>query len=986
MLANRFCSLASKAACLLSIAAAALWSAAAAAATPTQQFWQDTQARPLPADAPQVSVYRSLQLDVAAMQAYVANARGNGAAFELAVPQPDGSFAEFLVADSRTMPPALQAKYPRIASLSGSDTAGRKVRIDLSPSGFDAMVFDQDGVWLVRPESNVGGNRYLSFRRADASGSREPFQCGVHGDSPDPAGHGLLSQPNGPMTQTGQTQRDYRAAVAANHFYVAKVCPGNLTVECGLAAVVTAMNRVNQVYETELAVHMTLVDNNDEVIYPVAAGDPYSNGTGALNENITNLNNVIGLANYDIGHVFTTGSGGVAGLRVTCTNSKARGTTGSPNPTGDPFWIDYVAHEMGHQFGGNHTFNSESGSCGGGNRAGSAAYEPGSGSTIQAYAGICGTNDLQPNSDPYFHAKSLAEIETWIEGNGGACISGTPSTNAAPVIDTASLPNGRTIPKETAFALTGTATDADADDVLTYNWEQYDLGPATTLAQGDTGRGPIFRSFNATESGTRIFPRMRTVLGGPLVKGEAWPKTTRDLNFRLTVRDNHDVPSAPQFGATQSSDILVKVVDTAGPFTVTRPNTAITWGRGETHAVTWEVAGTDAAPVNCTGVNIDLSVDGGTTWPDSLAAGVPNNGSASIVVPQQPNSTQARVRVTCADNIFFDVSNVNFSIAATGDPDPVVATANVTPANLAFELEVGANSTQNLNVANTGDASTTLSYTVAESADDCATTTDVAWLGAAPSGGDVTGSSATDVVVSADTAGLSPGTQSASLCVTTNDPAHPAFTIPVELVVNAPENDEIFKDGFDGSGGIACEPIQLLNDPSFEITGGGDAIWQGEDSGGSGPPICDASCNSDESFAARTGSWFVWFGGWEEANTSWLSQSVVFPQDQPRWLNYWMVNLIGSDTSASLTLSVDSNIVHTFTPATGESAYSVHSVEIPATYLDGQSHVVRFDWSAQAAGGAVGEAIVDDVTLDCAATPAHLSPSPTIKIGKRVRR
>jgi hypothetical protein len=767
----------------------------ALAADVSSAAWHDVTPARLASDAPDVAHYRSLTLDVASVASSLAAARHSATAVSLSIPHPDGAFSDFLLTDSHVMPDALQDKFPRIASLVGRDAEGRRARVDISPLGLQVMVFEPGGVWIVRPETYGTGSRYMSFRRADLAMPDHAFQCGTQGSAIDPSGASLLSQP-APMTTTGATERTFRAAVAANHNYVAAV--GGGTVEGGLAAVITAMNRVDEVYETELGVHMELIANEETIIYADADGDPYSNNGNALNQNQSNLDSVIGSANYDIGHVFTTGSGGVAGLEVTCINGqKARGTTGLGHPEGDGFYIDYVAHEMGHQFGGDHTFNSTAGSCGGGNRSAIAAYEPGSGSTIMAYAGICGDDDLQPHSDPYFHAKSLEEINGWIGSAGGACAVDAASDDIAPVIDTASLPGEVTIPIETPFALTASASDAHGDPI-TYNWEQYDRGAAHSLADGDTGTGPIFRSFNATTSGTRIFPQLSTVLGAELVPGETWATTTRDLTFRLTVRDNHDVPGTPQFGATTSANgILIHTTDTAGPFVVTRPNTALTWGRGETHEVTWDVAGTDAAPVSCANVAIDLSADGGETFAIQLVASTPNSGSASIVVPDVADTDEARVRVSCADSIFFDVSDVDFSIAPTGDPDPGNASASVSTTAFSFIVAgVGDSDSDTLTISNEGDASSTLDYTIAESGNACATTDDLPWLAASPTSGAIAGQSSTDVTVSVDSSPLTSGAYIGYLCLASNDVGHPTIVVEVSLTIGG--DDWIFRDGFDG--------------------------------------------------------------------------------------------------------------------------------------------------------------------------------------------
>ena len=611
--------------------------------------------------------YRTLALDKRMLEEVLftapleSRAGIKGGEAVLSLPLPEGGFGRFRVVESPIMAPELAAKFPEIKTYRGQgiDDPTATVRFDVTPAGFHAMILSPQGNVYIDPYSRKTTDHYISYLTAKSQRRGEAFTCAVEGHAhPIPR-----RQVAAAKAVSGSTLRTYRLAVAATGEYTA--FHGG-TVAQGQAAIVTAMNRVNGIYEREVAIRMVLVGNNNQLVYTNSGSDPYTNNNGVtmLGQNQSNIDSVIGSANYDIGHVFSTGGGGVASLRVPCVNgSKARGVTGQSSPTGDPFWVDYVAHEMGHQWGGNHTFNGNAGSCAGGNRNGSTAYEPGSGTTIQAYAGICGAQNTQNNSDDYFHGISLDEIISYsTTGNGNNCAVQTATGNGAPTVNAGA---SYTIPVNTPFELCGSATDPNGDS-LTYGWEEFDLGPAGA-PNSPSGNAAIFRSFDPSTSPCRTFPQLSDLLNNTQTIGEILPSYSRTMNFRLTARDNRSGG-----GGVNDDSTTVTVSNVGGPFAVTAPNTAVTWAVGTSQNVTWNVAGTDLSPISCSAVDITLSTDGGSTYSVTLAAGVANSGSRSVTVPAAP-TTSARVKVQCAGNIFFDISNANFTIDGTSGTPPTVS-------------------------------------------------------------------------------------------------------------------------------------------------------------------------------------------------------------------------------------------------------------------------------------------------------------------------
>jgi hypothetical protein len=798
--------------------------------------------KPLPSFSPSLvsdasvrpTQFKAYRADLAGLRAQLA-----GGKTVLTIPDPAGTPTDFTVVEDSVMQPEMQAAHPDIRTYAGAASNGTTIRLDVTPFGFHAMVKRPDGVdWYVEPATGaIGESRVVSFAGSAVGDSGATFveqevRRTTNKVTAEARTSSDFSTPGGIVSQ-----RTYRLALVTDPTYAAAVAPGASTHAASdpqvLAAKTTLINRVNEAYNDDVAYKFTLIAGTDTKLNllttaefsgangPCGANACYPDATApyscddVLERNPFALGMLIGADNFDIGHIgLGTNGGGVAGLGVVGTADKAIGCTGVVPPVGDLYAIDYVAHEVGHQMGGNHTFNGTTGSCLG-NRNGATSVEPGSGVTIMAYAGICGANDLQPHSDPYFSFRSIDEFEanaaaapgneneqqvvsltnfdatdaftlTGSSGTSGAVTNGTnydavgiaaavlaatgqiatvtdydesgfasgftvsftgttnvptltvnvssgaftssvgtivnggPDTNGGAVAVTANhspvvapLVN-KTVPTRTPFTLTGSATDADAGDVLTYQWEQTDngVGGGTSLVSNTKLNGPLFRVFgtfaNVTAAGTvtyhspgenlagtnpsRTFPDLVQIVAGntnaasgscpagnvdcfsEFLPTAAWVGTgDRVLHFRLTARDEFTPDAAVDHaGGVSWANLALTVDPAAGPFLVTSRATAGATASGAEN-VTWNVAGTAGAALAPT-VKISLSTDGGQTYPTVLAASTPNDGSQAVTLPNI-NTTTARIKVEAVGNYFFDINNANFTIQPSVPASTVHASA-----------------------------------------------------------------------------------------------------------------------------------------------------------------------------------------------------------------------------------------------------------------------------------------------------------------------
>lgn len=650
-------------------------------ATGQTTFWQDVSSIPSLGrqDDPSISVKHerivSIRLqDVADIlssapsEDYIGKGRS---ALSLSFPMPDGSSIPFDVYRSPAMAPGLAARYPGIQSFRAidSDDDNQRGRFDYGPDGFSAVLITPEGEVWIDPVATAE-DLYRVYYARDLeiqAGALPDLSCGT-----DP-----IVTESYRNTASGSIGRSAAPPVDLRVYTMALACTGEYaqtkggTVEDVLSSMNRALNRLNLIYEYEVAIRFVLMENNDRLIWLDPETDPFtnaSNGIGLLNQINNAFTTIAGIpvTAFDLGHLFTVRCTDVGGVvdGLACNLGRERGVTCHVSGNVNIVVRQVMAHEIGHQFTASHTFNNCPGSID--QLATGAAMEPGSGSTIMSYAGTCGNQNVLIDKDDYFHVRSLEQIISYSRrGEAQSCPSLVNVGNTEPVISL-DYPEHFFIPISTPLQLTAAATD-DENDPITYCWEEYDTGPVSDLGN-PVGNAPLFRSLRPTTSPTRILPRPSDLVNNMQDPREVLPDYERDITFRVTVRDNH-----PGAGAAVWEEIKFSTTESAGPFRVLSPDVDIpTWSAGSYQEVSWDVANTDSELINCRFVNILLSNDGGFNYPFTLAARVPNTGSALVAVPDI-ETTDGRVKVEAVDNIFFNISTRDFFIEMASTPAFTVA-------------------------------------------------------------------------------------------------------------------------------------------------------------------------------------------------------------------------------------------------------------------------------------------------------------------------
>jgi hypothetical protein len=658
----------------------------------TQSFagdnlWKNFDGKQAPSKSPMnisADNYRIFSLDQQSMRNFLFSLDTNpDKAQQIWLPTPDKKFRSFHVWKTPMMEPGLAEKYPEIQTFTAvaDDDPNVTAKLDYTLFGFRALVFDGKKTFMVDPYSNTPDGYYIAYYKSDLFPMSSKGACETGLYNPGPSDNGSPVQVGEdeatPKARVhGAQRRVYRLAISCTGEYAINAVGPGATKPQTISKIVSTINRVNGYYERELSVSMNIITGNDAIVYVNPATDPYAcngNLNCLIGEVQSNITAIIGQPNYDIGHILCTAGGGLAQLSAVCGGGKASGTSTS----GGPEDIGTILHEMGHQFGANHTFSANSGGCNG-NGNEETGYEPGAGITIMSYSGACAPNNVGADED-FFHVHNLLEINSFLSGQGGSC--GTVNAGTAPV-NLADLVDSFDIPRNTPFELMApVATAPQANAVVTYSWEQYDTGNFGGQEEnnGNATEGPIVRVYMPDTVRLRSYPTPPLIYdnsySGP---GLRLPQAQRTVRFKLVARSVYQ-----GWGTFNVIDSVVRLkVSGAGPFRVTSQAAAETWNPGEVKEVTWAVAGTDADPVLCNQVNIYLSLDDGYTFPYLLVANAPNTGSYNVTIPDVYTTT-GRIKVKGTGNVFYDINKAPLTINGTdpsGIKDKVLADAlNVYP-------------------------------------------------------------------------------------------------------------------------------------------------------------------------------------------------------------------------------------------------------------------------------------------------------------------
>ncbi|PZU87813.1 MAG: propanediol utilization protein [Chryseobacterium sp.] len=668
----------------------------------TSAQWSSTSMKGTKLKETKSKNFYSLNLDLIRSQLSNTQETGkNSKPTIIELPTLDGKTEQFEVYSLPVVEKTMAERY-QLGSYVGTKVGDPTVyvRFSVSPYDLQSMMF-RDGKYEFIEPLNQDRTVYGVFPKSEKQNGEKAFSCNTSESAKSQRQIDELSK----GSNFSNSSTDFNKATDSKYrtYRLAVSVPGEYTqyfggVSQAAAGINATMTRVNGVFEKDFGIHVNVLDL-PQLIFANPATDPYSSGSqgasGAWNLQLQQtLTSTIGNDAYDLGHFFgRAGNVGMAGdVGNVCRNpansndntSKGAAFSAARDgiPEGDRFDIDLVAHEMGHQFGADHTYSFLIQSS----PNESAHMEPGSGSTIMSYAGITSV-DVQSYRDSYYHIRSIEQVKAYI--NSQSCGTSTTIDNNAPVLE--ALPD-KTIPKGTAFVLNANATDAE-NHPLTYNWEEYDLAttPVTNVT-ADYTNGAKFRSLPPSQQSYRYFPKLSQVLNGNLSNAADWESVSnvaRTMNFKVVVRDNN--PDVKQQQISAGSQKIT--VGNDGPFKVLTNKVY----NNIASNIVWDVANTNTTTYNVSNVKIDYTTDSGQNW-NVLKASTPNDGTEEIDFSSFNDGLDIIVRVSAIDNVFYAVGKVNISkvLACDGSAPINLSAVNIVQTGAEIRWDIVANATYKL--------------------------------------------------------------------------------------------------------------------------------------------------------------------------------------------------------------------------------------------------------------------------------------------------